>query len=167
MPNQAASVTAGQTTGVDVVFSQGGVLVVTVLGSGGAPLPGACFAVYANDGTGTAGAPVATACDGADGSDDGSVTLVGLAGSYVLVQTQTPAGYLRAPDRTFNVKAGKTHKLVVKPDLGGVITLRLVDEAGNPVPGSGFDLWTDAGGGQLGSYMGGQSTSTTAPTMAS
>jgi uncharacterized surface anchored protein len=153
--NQLVSVQAGQTSEVVVVNEAGGTLLVTTVGQRGERLVGSCYEVYADAGQEALGAWVAAACDGTDGAEDGVVTLLGLNGAHVLVNTGAPDGYLRAADERFRVQPGQTHRRTVRAKLGGVLVVHKVDQAGEPLPGSAFELWTDAGGGELGIYVGG------------
>jgi uncharacterized surface anchored protein len=148
-------VLAGKTTTVTVVDPMGGTLIVRKVDDKSKPLPGSCFTVYDDAGGGALGPYRATACDEWDGADDGSITLRGLGGKHVLVEWRTPAGYLAADNWTFSIKPGATKEKMVKNRLGSILVVHKVDEDGEPLLGSGFDLWTDAGNGQLGTYIGG------------
>jgi uncharacterized surface anchored protein len=150
-----ASVAAEQATEVAAAARAGGTLVVTTLGSRGEPLAGSCYEVYSNPRRGTTGNLVTAACDGWDGADDGVVKLTGLNGSYLLVHSQVPSGYLPAESWLFRIRAGQTLKRQIRAALGGTLAVRKVDQAGSALPGAGFELWTDAGGGALGTYVAG------------
>lgn len=70
----------------------------------GAPLPGACFQLWADDGSGGRGNYVNGVCDGDDGVVDGSILFAKVVpGHYVLQVVTPPPGYLPIDDIPVNV----------------------------------------------------------------
>ncbi|MGI8478063.1 MAG: SpaA isopeptide-forming pilin-related protein, partial [Thermomicrobiales bacterium] len=92
---------------------------------GGAPLSGACFAVYA--GSNLAG----QACDGDDGAEDGSTVIRFPNGApgrgLTLAETKTPDGQAEAPDQSIQLNPGDNQAQAVAGGGDGAQT-----PAGNP-----------------------------------
>ncbi|MGH2533446.1 MAG: SpaA isopeptide-forming pilin-related protein [Thermomicrobiales bacterium] len=111
-------------------------------------LPGACFDIHQDDGSGGPGALVASVCDSADGTEDGLAEVTGLApGGYVIVETTVPAGYLAAPNTLATVTANTVAEVtIVDPVQRATLTVRKVDPDGVLLNGACFDLYTSAGG---------------------
>lgn len=123
--NQTATIVAGETARLDFelvrIPEPGSIEVRTTNGDGGALLS-ACYAVMQS------GTRVASQCDGSPA--DGVVTLTNIpAGTYQLVQTQTPGGqYAPAPTQTVEVEAGQRTVVDIVMDLRpGRLTVVTVD----------------------------------------
>ncbi|MFL5758535.1 MAG: collagen binding domain-containing protein [Thermomicrobiales bacterium] len=149
-----AGVVAGQTTDVTITDPKAGTLVVHKTNQDGAVLSGACFRVHEDAGKGALGPEVTSACDDWDGSNDGTITLLGLSGNYVLVESRAPDGYLTAPNWAFQIRAGQTHERTVVDKAGGRIVIHLVDQNKQPLPGASYFVYADAGG-VPGAFFGG------------
>jgi uncharacterized surface anchored protein len=87
-------------------------------------LPGACWQVHVDNGSGGLGNFVTGGCDGSDGygPNDGTFQVLGLpAGNYVLYQGTPPAGYKQASKRSFTITTGQAPKTITvkfKPTTG-------------------------------------------------
>lgn len=107
--------TAGQTAGEGVTLQPGGQTVtVHDVDQQNHPLPGFCFQVFQDVGTGQRGPFVEMSCDSYyDGKLDGIISLRGLPpGSYILAQPGPLPGYTAAADQSFVVQAGRGLSLV-------------------------------------------------------
>jgi uncharacterized surface anchored protein len=139
----------GQTTEIDLTNPTGGTILVRKEDEFGNRLASACFQAYADAGGGTRGDYVTASCDYFDDANDGTTALIGLrTGDYVVVEFQTPVGYLTAPDQPVpGVVAGQTTEATVIDVLGGTVVIHATTTAGVPLPGACFQVWTDAGDG--------------------
>jgi uncharacterized surface anchored protein len=102
---------------------------------------GACFSV----GPDTA----STACDGDDGTNDGTITLISTVGAHVLRETRAPEGYLLLPGQEVTVIAAGSNQLTVTNFPAESVTILKVNEEGEPLTdndrGACFWLGTDPG----------------------
>jgi uncharacterized surface anchored protein len=118
-------------------------------------LPGACFEVYRDAGNGKQGAYVDGYCDKYDSApNNGKVLFPALdPGAYILVESRSPAGYSLAARRQFSVAAGQTLRMSVRDSAGGaLLTITKRNDAGKPLPGACFTVWT-LRNGALGDYV--------------
>lgn len=130
-----------------------GSLEITKKNKTGTLLQDSCFALYADLGGMVRGRQVATQCDRYDGTpNNGKLNFVNVpAGSYVVVETRAPSGYALASDRVAVITEGETTRIsVVDPVGGSTLTVTKVDSAGTRLFDACFDVYTDAGEGQLG-----------------
>ncbi len=112
--DQSATIAAGETARLDfelVRIPEPGSIEVRTTNGDGEPLLNACYAVMQS------GTRVASQCDGSPA--DGVVTFTNIpAGTYQLVQTQTPGGqYAAAPTQTVEVEAGQPTVVDIVMDL--------------------------------------------------
>jgi hypothetical protein len=158
---------SGAITGLDTVDDT--TVAVTKQDEGGAPLPGACYALLDRGGT-----PAAQACDGDDGAADGTTTVRAPngvdPGAHDLIETLTPDGQTPADAQALDLGPGgfAVEAVVASEDQGaavdptesaetpeedggedqdqtaeqaaGQVVLRSVDENGDSLPGSCFVL---------------------------
>ena len=113
------------------VTSPYGRLVVNKVDGMGAPLAGAIFRLTGSDGSTYTGTSDAT----------GQVVWEYLNPdiSYVLSETQAPAGYLLVDDMTVNILAGSTTTISVKNSSERTLRIRKIDtQNGNPLIGATF-----------------------------
>ncbi len=131
--NQSASITAGETTTVEVPLTavpNPGSLTVSTLSEGGDPLTNACYAL--NQG----GVRITEACDGDDGANDGTTAFADLdAGTYQLVQTRTPGSqYATAPAQDVTITAGEETTVEIRMSVRpGRLVVVTVDQADTTV----------------------------------
>jgi len=118
---------------------------VTKTGSDGGTQAGAVFTLY--EGSDTTGTVVGTCTVLANGDCDPVFdSLPG--GTYTINETTVPAGYDKAPDlpQTFTVAAGDLLELAfVNEAAPGTVEVTKVDDAGDPVGGVTFTLYSPAG----------------------
>lgn len=149
----AAAVVANEKRTVDVVNQVNSGITVVKTDEAGALLPGACFAIFTDIGSGKLGSQVKSSCDNA-GAADGLTTFDLLdAGNYVLVETVIPRGYARAANKRFTVSAGKPVLLTIANQPGGSVLVTLVNEAGDGIKGACFDAYVDLGGSTAGNFV--------------
>lgn len=148
------TLTAGQAKTVTVADPRGGhILSVFTKNTSGQSLTGACYSAFD-----TAGKLVAISCDAYDGFD-GKTTISGLRpGSYILHQDVTLTGYLRASPTPISIASREQSRSITVTVQKVVASsqLRLLSRApdGSPLTHACFNLWTDAGGGAQGSFIG-------------
>ena len=116
-------------------------------------LGGACFSLYVDSGGGVPGAYAGETCDKFDAApNDGRMEINGLAaGSYVLVETRSPAGYSLARNLSFSLTSGQTKRITVKDTRGGaVLTVTTEGFTGSSdmplVPGSCYAVFANVNG---------------------
>lgn len=128
-------------------------LEITLLDPSGAPLPGGCFRVYKSSG-GARGAFLAEACDDAD-AKDGRTTIGQLSEGRVFVAlTKVPNGYLPPADAGVSlVSTQPKAQLSVSVAQNKGVTVIKTDENGASLTGACFALFTDIGGGRLGTQV--------------
>jgi uncharacterized surface anchored protein len=122
------------------------------------PLPGACFSIFTDEGSGALGQWVAAGCDEFDAAPkDGKLVLAGVpAGNYVLVEDRAPVGFKLAKKRTFTLANGATKVLTVKDSSGGSAILAFAkDEFNKPIKGMCFDVYRRLSNGAVGEYVAG------------
>ena len=86
------------------------------------------------------------------------MTIVGLAaGDYVLVESSAPDHYFRAADIPFHIELGETRSIDVVDVRRSTIIVHKVDEDGQPLLGTCFDVIvvesTDPPGTPVGSWV--------------
>ncbi|HET8522252.1 MAG TPA: SpaA isopeptide-forming pilin-related protein, partial [Thermomicrobiales bacterium] len=150
--SRPVTIVAGETTELTFQDEPGGqTLRIHKVDGDGKPLTSSCFQVRIVNGDGTTGEAVAGGCDSFDGANDGLVTLAGLnPGDYLLEETYTPDGYVKADDVPFTIVAGSDLDLTVTNSSGGAVQygsliIKKVDENGNPLPGACFALFASTG----------------------
>ncbi len=145
--DQIITIRADQRTQVTVVNVQGpvpertGDLRIFKVDAGGRALPGSCFALL--DSTGHV---VASACDAADGADDGTVQIEDAPiGRLTLRETRRPsADFAPAPDVTVAVVENQRVDVRVQNQLrSGRILIRKINQIGVPLADACFDLVED------------------------
>jgi uncharacterized surface anchored protein len=162
--NKRFQVVADTTTEVDIKFrtaspNEAGSILITKKDNHGDLLVKACFKLFTNAGNGVRGSGVTgTICDNKDGTNDGSISITSVApGTYVLAETIAPDGFQAAVDQVVTVKPGQRLLVTVvnSPPInqfeGFVLTAE--DADGDPVEGACFEIYEDAGGGQLGELI--------------
>lgn len=106
--------------------TEAGTVEITSLDEAGDLLAGACFGLTATD----SASDVEPVCDGnrRDASpDDGLITLADIQpGTYTLVETRAPAGYVAVADQTVTVTAAATTAVEVQhdttpPEIGSIV----------------------------------------------
>jgi len=155
------TVVAGQSVTETFVFATGGrTIVIEKVDENGDPLPGSCFNVNKDVGNGQPGDFVSGNCSDPNRTD-GLVFVNGIApGSYVLVETQAPDGYVAGTSLAFTVTAGTEDvPLPVRNspiESGGNLIVNKVDENSAPLGGACFDAFVDEGGGNPGDFVAGR-----------
>lgn len=144
-PDTLVTVTAGQTTTVQIQLVQLGRVEIHVIDGDGQSLPGACFRYgpyvvpFFGEGTNSV-------CDGhvhdADGLVNGILLVENITpGSLPLQEIGTPDGYSDAADQTVTVVSGQTTVVEVVNLRRAVLTINVVALGGTtPVPGALFVL---------------------------
>src|SRR5262249_39441939 len=118
-------------------------------------LKGACWDLWTNAGNGTLGDFVAGYCDRYDATPNNGRTVFPAlqAGSYVLVETLSPTGYVIGKPRTVSLSQGQARTLTVKDTAGGTrLKVLKQDQAGQPVAGACFVVFANVGG-DVGNYV--------------
>ena len=132
------------------------IVVTKVRASDGAVLKAACWEVYANQ-SGALGAYAGSACDLTDDAgNDGVSTIRGLAaGTYWLVESLAPKGYLHANNVKVTLTAGQTRTLTVQDKKGGA-TLHILSMLDHTKlqPGTCFAVFINLGVAGDGAYVG-------------
>jgi hypothetical protein len=132
-------------------------LVVTTTNSNQTKLlKGACYQLSKDAGGGALGDFVAGSCDKYDRTpNDGRTEILGVKpGTYVLVETRSPNGYAIPKNRTVTLAAAQTAQVTVKNFTGGTrLSVVARDQNGVTILGACFEVWTDAGGGQFGTFV--------------
>jgi uncharacterized surface anchored protein len=119
--------------------------------TGDAPLPGACFTLYfdrngngVHDEEDDFGPSI---CDGGDRDDDADGLLPFgpvQPGTYILVESTPPLGYLPVADQVLTLGLGENKKLTIVDEPGGLVVTKLgVDTGETPLPGACFAVWSD------------------------
>lgn len=123
----------------------GSLTVLTVNGDDES-VPGACYDLFVDEDGPTEF--VAERCDAYDGAADGTTSFAEVPpGDYVLVQIFVPTGYKTGKDRSVAVLTGEATEYAFRTPRGGrVLTLSLVDENEQPLPGGCFGLFPVEGG---------------------
>lgn len=140
----SVTIVAGVDKDITVVnYPKAGRLVVTKIDAADASvrLENACFALEGDRGYGPY-------CDGDDGVTDGRIVFaIVVAGTYTLVETSPPAGYLAADDRDVVIGAGASVNVAVPneqappPEETGGLVVTKVDGDGDSLAGSCFRLF--------------------------
>jgi uncharacterized repeat protein (TIGR01451 family) len=126
-------------------------------------MAGAEFTLYTNNG-GQPGSPVAgKTCTTTLPSGSCTIAQILPPGTYWLVETVTPAGYDTAAPQKVVLSLNETLTLTFRdPRQPATVNIVKVDDAGSPVGGAGFTLYTD-NAGQPGSPVAGKTCTTTLP----
>ncbi|HEY7033200.1 MAG TPA: SpaA isopeptide-forming pilin-related protein [Thermomicrobiales bacterium] len=156
VPDVPITLVAGQNKTIQIVDQPGGAVVSKYgVDTGTTLLTGACFQVWTDDdGSGTwdeeADGFVAEVCDGFGDPRDGRVGFVLDPGTYLLVETHAPFGYVASDPILFTVGADGTAALDVIDERAPTLTVEKfgADTGETPLPGSCFDLYRDANGNQ-------------------
>lgn len=132
------------------------IVVTNVRASNGTVLKSACWEVYADNG-GALGAMSGAACDATDvEGPDGVSTVSGLAaGTYWVVESLAPKGYLVTKPRKLSVKAGQRRTVTIAATKGGA-TLHIYSSLDRTkgVPGACFAVFESLGIAGDGAYVG-------------
>jgi uncharacterized surface anchored protein len=148
-PPQNIIIVAGQVTPVTLQSAAGGSVFVSMVDEASQPIPGGCVSVSSGGKqVSLADGRWAAACDGDDHHLDGKIAVSGLAaGTYSLEETKAPTGYLpNTQSRGFSLTAGTDVRLTLSHQLGGSVTITLIDEHQQALPGSCFSATYDTGG---------------------
>jgi uncharacterized repeat protein (TIGR01451 family) len=126
-------------------------------------MAGAEFTLYTNNG-GQPGSPVAgKTCTTTLPSGSCTIDQILPPGTYWLVETVTPKGYDTAAPQKAVLSLNETLTLTFRdPRQPATVNIVKVDDAGSPVGGAGFTLYTD-NGGKPGSPVAGKTCTTTLP----
>ncbi|HXX89729.1 MAG TPA: SpaA isopeptide-forming pilin-related protein [Acidimicrobiales bacterium] len=112
----------------------------------GRGLGGAGFTLYPDD-HGLMGPPTRWSCQIPTTASSCSTGQGVTPGTYFVVETTVPKGYVAAAPLLVTVKAETTSALTfVDERAPGAVTVTKTDEAGTALAGAGFTLYTDVGG---------------------
>jgi uncharacterized surface anchored protein len=146
-PAPDRQITAAATTGTVVAVAED---------ENGDAISHACFIIYYDNGA-SLGPYITNKCDDVDGVSDGTATLTDVpAGNLVLVLSQTgPSGqFVNGVQVRFTLTAGETKTVTVTTERGGrTVQINKVDENSDALGGACFNIFTDAGGGQVGDFV--------------
>jgi hypothetical protein len=84
---------------------------------------GACFLISPGS--------ASTVCDGDDGVNDGTITLLTTVGVHTFWETRAPEGYLLAAQQQITIVAGGQNEVTVEDLPAEIVTIHKVDENGN------------------------------------
>jgi hypothetical protein len=118
VPATTVTLRAGEDQTITLTNPPGGTVAIQVVDEQSQPVLGACFAARPTDDQGAI-PPTFSACDGADDTTDGRISLAGLPpGQVVLHQQSAPTGYGQATATTVGVVSGQTTTVtLVNPRL--------------------------------------------------
>jgi uncharacterized surface anchored protein len=106
-------------------------IVITNVDANGNLLVSACWVIH------TEQSFVQGACDGNDGSPDGTTTMTGIApGTYLLIERRSPSGYVTGYRQSITLEPGQTLQVTRTDEAGGqALTVISVDQTGSPMIG--------------------------------
>ena len=140
---------------VNISLCQPATVKVIKTDDGGNPLAGATFELYRDTGTTVgvldAGDTLLGQCVTAIVGSEATCSFAALTGSgsvnLIVHESQAPAGYSAAADQAFSVTFSTTAQTVTRTfqdtPIPGTINIHKQDDAGNPLAGAVFGLFTD------------------------
>ncbi|GIW04699.1 MAG: hypothetical protein KatS3mg059_1319 [Thermomicrobiales bacterium] len=153
----------GETKSFEVVNERQATVIVHKVDEAGNPVTGSCFEIVSVESAVPAGTPVAFACDAMQ-ANNGTLVLTGPGtGIFTLIEAQAPTGYLPISPLTLTITGGETQELTIVNRKGGTVVVHKVDQRGQPLGGTCFAIFHDAGAGELGSFVIGACDSATGP----
>ncbi len=145
----------GGTAEVTVQFVPKGTIVIHKRTADNQPLAGACFLAYMDDGDGQhSDSSVSGGCDYDDGAGDGLITFPAQPGNLVVVENQTPSGYVPAPDIRVTIESQQTVELTVVDQLASTLVVSVTDLWGTPFGPACLELFYTNADGTRGTYAG-------------
>jgi uncharacterized surface anchored protein len=145
----------GGTAEVTVQFVPKGTIVIHKRTADNQPLAGACFSAYTDEGGGQhSDFAVGGRCDYDDGAGDGLITFPAPPGNLVVVEDQTPYGYVAAPPIQVTIASQQTVELTVVDPLASTLVISVTDLWGTPFAPACIELFSTNADGTRGSSAG-------------
>jgi uncharacterized surface anchored protein len=141
-------VVAGQTTNADVELEHWPLLIVSVVDQSGAPLGQACFEGYTDLGGGQHGPKWSGTGDWCDTDGNGELWAWVTPGNSVLVEVESPFGYLPIEEMPITMIRGQLTRATVVNAQAGTLTVNKFDD-GTPrkaLTSACFALFRNVGG---------------------